>query len=51
MERDIDMNEVSDGRLYGLRDMVKAAGAVRAAQTAARAWGVRLSWIPMTSGG
>ena len=24
MERDIDMNEVSDGRLYGLRDMVKA---------------------------
>lgn len=24
MEREIDMNEVSDGRLYGLRDMVKA---------------------------
>ena len=24
MERDIDMKEVSDGRLYGLRDMVKA---------------------------
>lgn len=24
MEREIDLNEVSDGRLYGLRDMVKA---------------------------
>lgn len=24
MERDIDMNQVSDGRFYGLRDMVKA---------------------------
>lgn len=24
MERDIDMKEVSDGKLYGLRDMVKA---------------------------
>ena len=24
MEREIDMKEVSDGRLYGLRDMVKA---------------------------
>lgn len=24
MERDIDMNEVSDGRRYGLKDMVKA---------------------------
>ena len=24
MEREIDMNEVSDGRFYGLRDMVKA---------------------------
>lgn len=24
MEREIDMNEVSDGKLYGLRDMVKA---------------------------
>lgn len=24
MERDIDMNEVSDGKRYGLRDMVKA---------------------------
>jgi len=26
MEREVDLKEISDGRLYGINDMVKAAG-------------------------
>ena len=39
MERNIDMKEVSDGRLYTSNDLVKAALPV------VREWGSPLCWI------
>mgnify|MGYP000367457226 CR=1 FL=1 len=48
MLRDIDLNEISDGRLYTANDMVKAdCMAVRDVLPAVRAWEILLYWIRM----
>lgn len=52
MEREIDMKEVSDGRLYGLRDMVKAdCGGCAGCSQCCEAWEAQLFWIPTMYGG
>ena len=47
MERNIDMKEVSDGRLYTSNDLVKAdyGGCGGAALPVVREWGSPLCWI------
>ncbi len=42
MEREIDLKEISDGRLYSSSDIVKAALPV------VREWDPLFYWIPMT---
>ena len=50
MERRIDLAEISDGKLYGAEDMVKAdCGDCEAALPAVRAWGIPFCWILMIS--
>ena len=48
MLRDIDLNEISDGRLYTANDMVKLiVWAVRGVLPAVRAWEIPLFWTRM----
>ena len=42
MKREIDMKEISDGKLYGPNDLVVIA---TAALTVVREWGSLFSWI------
>ena len=50
MKRNIDMKEVSDGRFYGLRDMVKAGcGDCQGCCDAAVTWVPVSCWILMIS--
>ena len=52
MRRDVTLEEISDGKLYGSNDMVKADCRIaEAAATAVREWGILSSWILMMSGG
>lgn len=49
MEREIDLKEISDGRLYSSSDMVKqTAEIVKAALPVVREWDPLFYWIPMT---
>ena len=47
MRRDVSLEEISDGKLYGANDMVKAElpRIAQAAVTAAREWGIHWYWI------
>ena len=47
MRREVSLEEISDGRLYELNDMVKAdCQDVQDVMTAVREWGIQLCWIP-----
>ena len=45
MEREIDLQEISDGKLYTNKDMVKDAVNVRDVPTAVGGWETRSFWI------
>ena len=46
MRREVSLEEISDGRLYELNDMVKAdCRIVQDVMTAVREWGIQLCWI------
>uniref|UniRef100_UPI000AB7EA07 hypothetical protein n=1 Tax=Clostridium sp. NkU-1 TaxID=1095009 RepID=UPI000AB7EA07 len=52
MKREIDWKEISDGKLYGLNDMVKAdCGDCKGCFACCQGWGSRSSWTPLTVSG
>ena len=49
MERHVSMEEISDGKLYGPGDMVRAdCGGCEGCSACCKAWGRRWFWIRWT---